>query len=122
MCRTAQALLQTLICFAQMLVRILMTIMLMVENLIRLVLTTIYNFLSFLLQIISLLPICCVFILTSKLKFLVCGSSGSCTPNRGGPCQCIMTVIAVIIIIYVLKETGYVDRVLLYFGYKKVKK
>ncbi|PZC79273.1 hypothetical protein B5X24_HaOG216539 [Helicoverpa armigera] len=123
MCRTIHAMLQTIICAIQMFVRIFMTIILMIENVIRMVLQTLYNFLSFLLQMVSLLPICCVFLLTSKLKCLICGGGGGACPGGkgGGICDCLLSAIAFAIIFFILRATGTLDKIFLKLGYKPIK-
>ncbi|KAI8429171.1 hypothetical protein MSG28_007710 [Choristoneura fumiferana] len=126
MCRTVQSFGQTIICLLQMIIRIMMTTLLMIENLIRLVLQTLYNLLSFVFQICSLIPICLVFLMTSKLKFLFCGGAGGCgggggcSGNRGGgSCDCVMSFLAVVLIIWLFKTTGVLDKILKKLGYVK---
>lgn len=122
MCRTLQALVQTVICFAQMLVRIIMTLLLMIENLIRMIFQTVYNFISFILQMLSLIPICCVFIITSRLRCLMCcGDGGGCCPAyRGRSCDCLLSLIFLTIVYFIFKATGLLDKIVLYFGYTKL--
>ncbi|XP_026751422.1 uncharacterized protein LOC113511897 [Galleria mellonella] len=121
MCRTVHALLQTAICGIQMLVRVLMTIILMIENVIRMLLQTVYNFISFVLQMISLIPICFVFVLTSRLKCLMCGGGGPCPVNRGGTCDCLMSGLAIVILFFIFRATGILDKILYSLGYAKAK-
>ncbi|XP_026739860.1 uncharacterized protein LOC113502477 isoform X1 [Trichoplusia ni] len=121
MCRTAHALLQTGICGIQMLVRVFMTVILMIENVIRMVLQTFYNFISFLLQMISLIPICIVFLLTARLKCFMCGGGGPCPVNRGGTCDCLMSFIAIVIIFFIFRATGVLDKIFYSLGYAKAK-
>ncbi|CAH3985438.1 unnamed protein product [Pieris brassicae] len=121
MCRTVHALLQTVICGIQMLVRVFMTIILMIENLIRMILQTLYNFISFLLQMISLIPICAVFMLTARLKCFMCGGGGPCPVNRGGACDCIMSALAIIILFFIFRATGVLDKIFYSIGYIKTK-
>ncbi|CAK1552875.1 unnamed protein product [Leptosia nina] len=121
MCRTVHALLQTGICGIQMLVRVFMTVILMIENLIRMILQTMYNFISFVLQMISLIPICAVFMLTARLKCFMCGGGGPCPVNRGGACDCIMSAIAIIILFFIFRATGVLDKLFYSIGYIKTK-
>ncbi|XP_045493494.1 uncharacterized protein LOC123692747 [Colias croceus] len=121
MCRTVHAVLQTVICGIQMLVRVFMTVILMLENLIRMILQTLYNFISFLLQMISLIPICAVFLLTARLKCFMCGGGGPCPVNRGGACDCIMSAIAIIILFFIFRATGVLDKIFYSLGYIKTR-
>lgn len=121
MCRTAHALLQTAICGIQMLVRVFMTVILMIENVIRMVLQTLYNFISFMLQMISLIPICIVFLLTARLKCFMCGGGGPCPVNRGGTCDCLMSFIAIVIIFFIFRATGVLDKIFYSLGYAKAR-
>lgn len=125
MCRTAEALVQTCVCGAQMIVRIVMIVLMMVENLLKLFLQSFYNICSIVLQIISILPVCLVFVLTSKLKCLICGGGGG-----GGGCNaaqrtagsdCVMTLLVLIILYYVMKANGMLDNLFTNLGYSKTK-
>lgn len=120
MCRTAHAVLSTVICGIQMLVRVFMTVILMIENVIRMLLQTFYNFISFVLQMISLIPICVVFLLTARLKCFMCGGGGPCPVGaRGGTCDCVMSFMAVLIIFLIFRATGVLDKVFYSLGYTK---
>lgn len=98
-----------------------MTVILMIENVIRMVLQTFYNFISFLLQMISLIPICIVFLLTARLKCFMCGGGGPCPVNRGGTCDCLMSFIAIVIIFFIFRATGVLDKIFYSLGYAKAK-
>lgn len=119
MCRTVHAVLSTVICGIQMLVRVFMTLILMIENVIRMLLQTLYNFISFVLQMISLIPICLVFLLTSRLKCLFCGGGGGCPGNRGGAADCLMSFLAILIIFFIFRATGVLDKLFYTLGYTK---
>lgn len=119
MCRTAQALIQTMICTVQMMVRVFMTIILMIENLVRMILQTLYNFVSFVMQIISLIPICVVFMVTARLKCFMCGGGGGCPVGRGGTCDCVMSALAFVIIFLIFRVTGVLDKIFYNLGYAK---
>ncbi|XP_028026749.1 uncharacterized protein LOC114240392 [Bombyx mandarina] len=121
MCRTAHAILQTAICGVQMLVRVFMTVILMLENVIRMVLQTSYNFISFMLQMISLIPICVVFLLTARLKCFMCGGGGPCPVNKGGACDCLMSAVAIVILFIIFRATGVLDKMLYSIGYVKAR-
>lgn len=98
-----------------------MTVLLMIENVIRMVLQTMYNFISFMLQMISLIPICCVFLVTARLKCFVCGGGGPCPVNRGGTCDCLMSFFAILIIFFIFRATGVLDKIFYSLGYAKAK-
>ncbi|KAJ2948233.1 hypothetical protein O0L34_g7461 [Tuta absoluta] len=119
MCRTAHAVLSVLICGIQMLVRVFMTTILMLENIFRMILQTFYNFLSFMLQLLSLIPICCVFLVTSRLKCFMCGGGGPCPVSRGGACDCLMSLFAIIILFFIFRATGVLDKIFFSIGYAK---
>ncbi|CAH2107063.1 unnamed protein product [Euphydryas editha] len=121
MCRTLHAVLQTAICGIQMLVRVFMTIILMIENLIRMILQTLYNFVSFVLQMLSLIPICVVFLLTARLKCFMCGGGGPCPVNRGGACDCVMSGLAILILFFIFRATGVLDKIFYSLGYTKAR-
>lgn len=121
MCRTVHAIMSTAICGIQMLVRVFMTIILMIENVIRMVLQTSYNFISFLLQMISLIPICVIFLITARLKCFMCGGGGPCPVNRGGACDCLMSALAIIILFFIFRATGVLDKIFYSIGYAKAR-
>ncbi|KAL0891934.1 hypothetical protein ABMA27_015175 [Loxostege sticticalis] len=121
MCRTVHAVLQTAICGIQMLVRVFMTVILMIENVIRMLLQTLYNFISFVLQMISLIPICIVFLLTARLKCFMCGGGGPCPVNRGGTCDCLMSLLAFVILFFIFRATGVLDKIFYSLGYAKAR-
>lgn len=70
---------------------------------------------------ISLIPICCVFLLTARLKCFVCGGGGPCPVNRGGTCDCIMSFFAILIIFFIFRATGVLDKIFYALGYAKAK-
>ncbi|KOB76544.1 Uncharacterized protein OBRU01_05566 [Operophtera brumata] len=122
MCRTLCSLVQSVICLVQMVVRIFMTVVLMIESLIRMILQTLYNFISFVLQLISLIPICIVFLLSSRLKCFLCSGGGGCggcggAGGGGGPCDCIIAIIAIYILYLIFKSTGTLDKLMAKLGY-----
>ncbi|XP_039749049.1 uncharacterized protein LOC120625865 [Pararge aegeria] len=121
MCRTVHSLLQTVICSVQMLVRVFMTTILMLENLIRMILQTLYNFISFMLQLLSLIPICLIFLVTARLKCFMCGGGGACPVNRGGACDCLLSAVAIIIMFFIFRATGILDKIFFSLGYDKAR-
>ncbi|CAH2075501.1 unnamed protein product, partial [Iphiclides podalirius] len=122
MCRTIQGILQSLICTLQMVTRIFMTFLLMIENMIRMLLQSLYNFISTLLQILSLIPICCVFLLTAKLKCLLCGGGGGgCGGGGGGGgvVGCFFSLLFFITFFQATQHFNLVDKMLMRAGYEK---
>lgn len=96
-----------------------MTVLLLFENVARMIMQTIYNLISFVLQMVSLLPICVVFILTSRLKCFMCGGGGPCLVHRGGACDCFLSLLAVVILFFVFRATGVLDKIFYSIGYSK---
>ncbi|CAH0700148.1 unnamed protein product [Spodoptera exigua] len=69
---------------------------------------------------ISLIPICLVFLLTSRLKCLFCGGgTGACPGNRGGAADCFMSFLAILIIFFIFRATGVLDKIFYSLGYTK---
>lgn len=120
MCRTVSSVLGSGLCAVQMLVRLFMTVLLLVEDVARMILQTVYNFISFMLQTISLLPLCCTFLVTTRLKCFACGGGGPC-PLRSGGSDCLMSLLAIALLVYVFRATGVLDKIFYAFGYVKVK-
>lgn len=120
MCRVLHSIFQAVVCVIQMVLRVVTTVVLAVENMIRMILQTFYNFVSFALQLISLIPICFVFLLTARLKCFMCGSAGGGFNNgRGGICDCLIAIVAICLLYYILRATGNLDKILNEFGYVK---
>ncbi|XP_014364904.2 uncharacterized protein LOC106716003 [Papilio machaon] len=121
MCRTIQSLIQTIICALQMITRIFMTVLLMIENMIRMLLQSIYNFISTILQVISLIPICCIFMLTAKMRCLLCGGGGGgCGGGGGGGfVGCFLSVLFFIFLFKALRHYGLADKFLARMGYSR---
>lgn len=117
MCRTIQSCLQTFVCMFQMLIRILMTTVLMFENLLRLFMQTVYNMLSFIAQLLSLIPICCVFVLTSKMKGMICGTKSAGGQSGGGMCDCVLSTLMLVVVFHIFKEMGVLDIIMVKIGY-----
>lgn len=97
--------------------RTFLSIIVNIENIIRLILQSIFNFLSSIFQAISLLPMCVVFILTSNVKGCFCGGglNGCCRW-----CGSTFTVFLVITIMYLLYNGGYIESILAKMGYTKL--
>ncbi|KAF9812857.1 hypothetical protein SFRURICE_002476 [Spodoptera frugiperda] len=97
LCRSPRpnAMIQSLICACQMLVRVFMVSIMMLENLLKLILNSFYNFVSIILQMISLLPICFVFVVTAKVKSMVCGGGGGGGTAQSAGCDAVMAIISI---------------------------
>lgn len=74
---------------------------------------------SFVLQLLSLLPICCIVLLTSRLKCFMCGGGGGCATRSGGSCDCMMSFMAVVILFLIFRATGLLDKLFFKLGYAK---
>lgn len=70
---------------------------------------------------ISLIPICVVFLLTARLKCFMCGGGGGCPVNRGGACDCIMSALAIVILFFIFRATGVLDKIFYSLGYTKAR-
>lgn len=70
---------------------------------------------------ISLIPICIVFLLTARLKCFMCGGGGPCPVNRGGACDCIMSGLAILILFLIFRATGVLDKIFYSLGYTKAR-
>lgn len=106
-------------CCAQMTMRIFLTFLLLLESLIRKLLETLYNVIFFMFQICSIIPICVVFFLTAKLRCLLCTGGFYPTGRSCGLCDCVMSVITFVALVFILRATGYLDSILNRFGYTK---
>lgn len=78
---------------------------------------TIYNLLSFVTQTLSIIPICCVMVLTSKLRFLMCSGGGGGGATKNGTCDCVASTVMLVVVFYIFKEVGILDKMLLKIGY-----
>lgn len=120
MCQTILMFLHTIVCAFQMIVRMILTVLLMVENLIRMFLQSIYNFFSFFFQMLSLIPICCIFIITARCKSLICGCGGGCGSNNGAGCNCIIGILGMIFFYVLFDSLGMIDDIMKALGYTRV--
>lgn len=119
MCRIVRSIVQAIACLVELFIRIFMTFVLMVESLISMIFQSFYNLLSFLFQIISLLPVCCVFLVTSKIRCSICGGSGGCTVARAGTCDYLMSFVALVLLFLIFRATGILDKFFHRLGYAK---
>lgn len=98
-----------------------MTVVLMLENLIKMILQTVYNMISFILQLISLLPICIVILVTARIKCFMCSGYGSCPTRNGvGICDCLISLAAIALLFFIFRTTGVLDKIFYKLGYAKV--
>lgn len=64
-------------CCLMVMVRFCMTVAAMSEHILRMFLQMVYNLFATCLQILAILPLCCVFALTSGLRGFICSLSGT---------------------------------------------
>lgn len=120
MCQTILMCYNTIVCMFQAIIRMLLTILLMFENLFRMILQSIYNFLSFLFLMFSLIPICCIFIITARFKWLICGGGG-CGCGGGGGCNCLIGLLSMVLLYVLLDALGVIDDLMKLLGYSRQK-
>ncbi|KAG7299933.1 hypothetical protein JYU34_016960 [Plutella xylostella] len=99
MCQFLEECCSLMTCTCLMLARTFMTMIVMMEHIMRMIIQMFYNFVTFLLQLCSLLPLCCIFLLTSGFKCFVCGSGGACPSPRAG-CACSLATILILYLIW----------------------
>ncbi|KAJ2938870.1 hypothetical protein O0L34_g17679 [Tuta absoluta] len=120
MCRS---MVQIVSCIMQSFTRIILMFLLMVENVIKMIFMAIYNILQFIVQCVSILPFCCVFIITSKLCcFSGCGSGCGSPGGGGGIMKCILGIIMLVITYLILDHFGVMKDIFKHLGYQKVQK
>lgn len=67
----------------------------------------------------SLLPICIVVLITSRMKCFMCGGGGGCPKSGGGGCDCLMTFMAIALLFFIFRATGVLDKIFYRLGYTK---
>lgn len=93
-------------------------ILCLIEDAFVMMCQNIFNSISFCCQICSLLPVCCVFIITSKLRCFLNGSAGtSYLSNEIGFSCIVMTILTLIVLLYYLSATESLDKIFEKVGY-----
>lgn len=108
-----------IICLLNSIIETLITVYLMIDGLIRMSLFNLYNILVVFCQICSVLPICMVFIITSKMKCLLCDRSNICCAGTQGQCPLLTSLCLLVALYFVLDHLGAVDPILSKIGYVK---
>lgn len=98
--------------------RLCVTIFLMLDNIIRMFLFNTYDILTVCCQICSVIPILMVFILTTKLKCVICNRSNICAAGYG-QCPMIATLCFLVFLYYVFNAFNAVDPFFKMLGYVK---
>lgn len=113
---------KTIECTFEAASRVFMTTVLAIEAIIRKILESVYNFVSSILQLVSLIPMMLFFCVTTKLRWLFCGSCcGSGELQKPSLfavlCECVMSALLVAIVVCILGMSGHLDMICEYFGY-----
>lgn len=51
----------------------------------------------------------------------MCGGGGPCPVNRGGTCDCLMSALAFVILFFIFRATGVLDKIFYSLGYSKTR-
>lgn len=105
------------LCIIDAIVRIITTILLMMDSMIRMCLYNLYSIFSVCCQIFSAAPLCIVFIVTSNLKCLLCNRSNICCAGSQAQCPLLTTLTTILILIIVLYSSSTLDPILNELGY-----
>lgn len=101
-----------------MISEIILRILFFIENALVMMLQNIFNSINFCCQICSIIPVCCVFIITSKLRCFLSSNSGACSTGHDIGLSCVvMTILTLIVVLYILNATDYLDMMIDRFGY-----
>lgn len=108
-----------ILCLLESIVRVTVTILLMLDSIFRMLLYNVYNLLSVFCQICSILPLCVVFIVTSKLKCLLCNRSNICCAGAQANCPLLTSLTTILVLYFVFYAFGAVDSIFNVLGYVK---
>lgn len=107
------------ICILQGIYRIATILVLMVDNIIRMVMFNIYNIISAFCQICSVLPLCMVFIITSNLKCILCNRSNICCTGTQAQCPILASLVTLTVLYFVFYAFNGLDPIFKILGYVK---
>lgn len=107
------------ICVLEHIFNIVTTILLMVDSLFRMLLYNLYAIFSVFCQICSVLPLCIVFIITSKLKCFICNRSNICCVGGQGQCPILRLLSSLILLYFIFYAFGALDSIFKVMGYVK---
>lgn len=93
--------------------------LLMIDSIVRMLLYNLYGVFSVLCQICSILPLCIVFIVTSKLKCFICNRSNICYAGSQGQCPILRLFSTIIFFYIVFYAIGALDSFFSVLGYVK---
>lgn len=91
----------------------------MTYTLIQMLLYNVYGIISVFCQLCSVLPLCIVFIITSKLKCLLCNHSNVCCAGAQGHCPLLTSLIMILVLYSVFYAFGALDSTFSLLGYVK---
>lgn len=107
------------ICLLESIVQIFVTILLMLDSMVRMLLYNVYNILSVFCQLFSVVPLCIIFILTSKLKCLLCNRSNICNAGAQAQCPLLTSFVMLVCLYFLLNAFNALDSVFNFLGYVK---
>lgn len=95
------------------------SVFLMAYTLIQMLLYNVYGIISVFCQMCSVLPLCIVFIITSKLKCLLCNNTSICCTGAQGNCPLLMSLVMILVLYFVFYMFGALDSIFSLLGYVK---
>lgn len=106
-------------CILEHFFRTVFTILLMADGLIRMLLYNLYNIFSVFCQLCSVLPLCIVFLATSKLKCFLCNRSNICYAGAQARCPFFTSLTTIVVLYIVFNAFGVLGPILKVLGYVK---
>lgn len=107
----------TIECTLKAIARMFMTTVLATEAIFRKIIESVYNFISFVLQLVTFIPMMLFFCVAMKVR-------GLCTSCRFQKpllsfifCECLMSALFIALLIFTLSLSGHLDTILMYFRY-----
>lgn len=97
--------------------QMILSLLCLIENVFMIIIQNIFNAINFCCQICSLIPVCCVFIITSKLRCFLSGNSSWKSGSEIGFSCFIMTILTMIVVFYLLDTNDYIDVMIDRIGY-----
>ncbi|KAJ8731812.1 hypothetical protein PYW08_014542 [Mythimna loreyi] len=118
MCYYLPALVMPIFCTIQTILRLLTTVALAIEDILRLTIQAIHSWITTILHTVGIIPLCCVYCFTQKcLCSQICSTSCSpaCYPMRSN-CGCILFLTMTLVFIFVYLFTDWWEDVFATLG------